>query len=1128
MTHFVAAGHWSPPSILCTSCYQVLPYAELNSNFDFANGVVGITCSHCKQLNWTCQVCAKNWKSDRNNRKHFDSKAHKHMVAQQQLSNAQATIDTDTNDDFYIPDCNQQTPMDEECNIANENTASKSDDWLISIPQKLGKLALSLDEIKESGSFPANSRAPEFYYFESQHPGQGAKYLTAKPFHVEPSMVGNEEAEFHLRMTKFLTRLTRSDQEELAYFLLKVCNSTSKDNNLNIFKSTRPPTSTEDFNDFYIKGKNSVTKHLPIPVVMKTQDRSHSYVTLTDVIQNMLAASTAVDEFHFETDMHSNSSFFDGDTPASISTTRAAYSLYLELKKGEVDTGFVLYLWIKRWSDDFDPNNTKQSRNQVWIMTNTVCPPAGEKKGRNTFFMAIGQKGDEHSGIEELFEKELSVLSGQGKDFYHGGRREIIKVKAGKVCVCVDRPERASVYQVGDHNGTFSQLWCHAVHVDGNGEDNCLPSCPFCRQKRLDSHLKLGLEVPSCNGEHCVSWNVMDSKFTSAAPAGYPTVFDERPGAPQAPIGREIITNSNQKQRLPCIYLTVGWLQEAVIFAHHQLKTRPPNSNARKRYWTKAMAVAYLRTCAIGTKLQNAIYDSAQNGDDRPPLPCSWSPGVALQLNHYAVMHMLFLGHVKSNFEMNNKFHLYYKISATFGKQANKYLRDVQALRCSRFFDAQPLSTSSWGTGVWVSENYVFWARAINFFSTLPAILNCKWSASPKFNEDLRMVMRFSSASIAAVSRIMSEKRHVGDMNNVVKIYLDTMVEMDRWIQNTSMDSLVSTSVVPVNNTGAPASNSAVPPEAMLTQSVSNTVVQVNNTGAPVNTSAVPPNGANVHCTSGAVNSTDVPLNTTAVQTTVTGKRKKRTKDSYNFCKSNSLGILSAAEAHRYFGPAVLHWEGGWAGERKIQPVKAELGIKRVNADWQYLVLNTLWQQDRLSALIDEIGSRHSLDKDNRREMEGQLRVYANRDAVIDAVTSCMPLSAMLASDGSIWMAYRPTTEEFRNDSTKTTIKDWSRSALQLLKLKFNDDMAQLVSDLCWFAPVSVEMEEVLTLGSTIELKLHADQFLLLLPKLGATDEYQNMYYALGSKWTERIRGGSFEQPRLSKDLFKDWMPVER
>ena len=996
---------------------------------------------------------------------------------------AQASHHHGCEEDWDTNGCDGPSPdLDAPVGDDDDNEQSKLKcDWLTSISEPLGKPALTLEVIQQDGSFPPSSTSPQYYFFESQHPGQGAKYLTAKPFGIPPADVTNEEAEFHLRMTKFLTRLTKTEQEELAYFMRHVYNA--RDDTLRIFNRTRPPISTEDFNDFYLGGKKSITKHLPTPVVMKTEDQTHSYVTLTDVIQNMLGASTAVDQFQFETDMVPNglaSEFFNDAEPATISKTRAAYSLFLNLSKEEHGPDFVLYLWIKRWCDDFDPNNTKQSRNQVWLMTNTICPPHGENKGRNTFFMAIGQKGDDHQQIDKLFEEELSGLSSPGgKTFYHGGRRELIRVKAGKVCVCVDRPERASLYQIGDHTGTFSTLWGHAVDVDGKCEDNCLPSCPFCRRKRLHNHLQIETnpsQDKACPND-CVSWNVMDSKFTSAAPADYPTVWDERPGAPLPPPGREI--SASGERRLPCIYLTIPWLKQAVIFAHHQLKTNPPDSTPRKRYWTKKQSTTFLRTCGIGSKLYDAIFASAQNGDEKPPLPYSWNPSNALQLTHYAAMHMLFLGHAKSNYDMVNKFHAHYKLSATFGKQANKILRDVQALRCNRFFDAQPLSTSTWGTGVWVSENYLFWVRCLKFFTTLPAVVDSKQVGKGNFDQDLRMVLRFCSSSLAAISRIMSERKPVGDMDDVVKIYLDTMVEMDRWLQETAIAGSGS------------------------------------STGEPVSSTGVPPTGDATSTQEPAVSGTAAPP---------TRKRKKRTKESYNFCKSNSLGILSVAEAHRYLGPAILHWEGGWGGEKKIQPAKAHLGIKRANADWQLLVLQTLWREDELSWLIEAMSSDRA-SKVNNREMEGQLKIYANHAAVIDAIERCMPLSGMLAKDGSVWIAYRPTTVEYGSDTAKSTLRNWSRSALQMLKLQFDDPSGLLVSHSCWFAPITVveSDSDKMTLGSPQELNLHVNQYLLLLPKLAANDEYQNMYYVIGSKWTERAANGAFEQPQLQLELFKDW-----
>ena len=151
------------------------------------------------------------------------------------------------------------------------NLTDRKGDWLTSIPRTLGQPAITLEAIMHGGSFPPNSKSPAYYHFESQHPGEGAKYLSAKPFDVSPSAVSSKEAEFHLRMTQFVSRLTKSEQEEFAYCLLHVFNA--RDADLSIFKSTRPPTSTEDFNEFYLSGKKSVTKHLPTPIVNKTNDQ---------------------------------------------------------------------------------------------------------------------------------------------------------------------------------------------------------------------------------------------------------------------------------------------------------------------------------------------------------------------------------------------------------------------------------------------------------------------------------------------------------------------------------------------------------------------------------------------------------------------------------------------------------------------------------------------------------------------------------------------------------------------------------------------------------------------------------------------------------------------------------------
>ena len=155
--------------------------------------------------------------------------------------------------------------------------------------------------------------------------------------------------------------------------------------------------------------------------------------------------------------------------------------------KEDDDDQYILYLWYKVWSDDFNHNNTKALRNQVWSNTFTIFPGKEESQGRNTYFMSISCKGEDHSEIEMLFHNELSALSNEGKMFYHGGLKHVIKVKMGKLLNCVGRPERTSILQVGDHNGTYSTFWGHSCKVDGYCKENHLPSCKECHKQCLQS-----------------------------------------------------------------------------------------------------------------------------------------------------------------------------------------------------------------------------------------------------------------------------------------------------------------------------------------------------------------------------------------------------------------------------------------------------------------------------------------------------------------------------------------------------------------------------------------------------------------------------------------------------------------
>ena len=231
---------------------------------------------------------------------------------------------------------------------------------------------------------------------------------------------------------------------------------------------------------------------------------------------------------------------------------------------------------------------------------------------------------------------------------------------------------------------------------------------------------------------------------------------------------------------LHAIRLNVKWLQSALIFGHHNVKPRPPSGRTNKRFWTKANLSAYLRSCSCTDRLIVSVYLSAKNGDSDPPFPAAWSNPMILSKCHYAQMHMLFLGHVKSDIEMVSKWLGHYEILASFGKQANMYLHAGRNLRANRYFTAHPFSTNSWGTGVWVSENYLFWGRVMKFFLILPALNQQRLIINnEKYIKEIRMIMRFVSGTQACLCHIMSTERVVSDLQDMILLYLDAMVEID-------------------------------------------------------------------------------------------------------------------------------------------------------------------------------------------------------------------------------------------------------------------------------------------------------------------------------------------------------------
>ena len=393
--------------------------------------------------------------------------------------------------------------------------------------------------------------------------------------------ISQQEAQFTILFSSLLIELTGKQRSVHAEILLLAGNASNQE--LSIFRKTRLPTTVEDFDLFYLKWNDSFMQNLPIPVVQSTPDMVNSYVSLADLIANELGKAQEFDNLKISTELIMQ----DINCVPSVAATENRRRLYLDLQQDPTDKSCTLHLWLLReWRDDFDPNNTKSSRNQVWVNTFTIGIESNNQTGSTTYFMGLGAKNDDHSQVEKAPLNEMEIFNTTGYDIFHGGMQRIVRVKLGKRVTGIDRPKRTSMFAVGDHkNGTFSSCWGIASKIDPKQQENRLPSCQKCRKFRLS---QMGIMRTDENAANititdCQDWNLFHPQFRFQCPNNYPTEYDKRPGPPSPPAHRPIF---HQERIEPT-----------------QVSLQNSSRNQGQANTTKA----FLRTCGCTNKLINLV-----------------------------------------------------------------------------------------------------------------------------------------------------------------------------------------------------------------------------------------------------------------------------------------------------------------------------------------------------------------------------------------------------------------------------------------------------------------------------------------------------------------------------------------
>ena len=104
-----------------------------------------------------------------------------------------------------------------------------------------------------------------------------------------PSNISQDEVSLHLNITNFSTKLSESQQYQFTDILNQL--------HATKFVHSRPPTSFQDLQKFYLSGKYSIYKNIACPSVSEFDD--HACILLQEVVQFALATLDNLSIKHF-------------------------------------------------------------------------------------------------------------------------------------------------------------------------------------------------------------------------------------------------------------------------------------------------------------------------------------------------------------------------------------------------------------------------------------------------------------------------------------------------------------------------------------------------------------------------------------------------------------------------------------------------------------------------------------------------------------------------------------------------------------------------------------------------------------------------------------------------------------
>lgn len=491
----------------------------------------------------------------------------------------------------------------------------------------------------------------------------------------------------------------------------------------------------------YFRPKDGLAKNLPIPSV-KTDIANHACLDPLDCVKNLLAHGIPIGPIGHSSSTHYSFALkpysWITETPRARELKDLALGVAATRRSEGTCTGEeLIILPAFSWQDDFDPNNsTKNNRGSVWTQTLTIAPPRDRRNNPlQTYPVAIGKsKDNSHDAVQTFLRGRLQELSQEPVVVYSKSHGKPVAVMMFVYAILQDQPERRKDLMTAPGNANYHGRFNYSTHTF-----NLLPvlrTCDSCR-----TSLRGGTLPRMC--PNCVCWDVAQGlkpeapkeildKLKLELPYGYPmTHLDNDQGIQYLTEDNRILPFQMTTDRLKCSFrlafdnlVNRNW-KNSTFFAfvkRENFKEDLIQDLLKKASNTRALQEILSGRVIVSSVSKNAILEDAKQFPDqyrRPETPKSWDVQGGLSVYVDVLMHLLFLGIVKSTLGTIRLWLCKQGKHAAFHRHTdefNKRLKELHLdwLKCEEFRDTGKF-------GGWVSENFLGFSRILKwFFQNIP------------------------------------------------------------------------------------------------------------------------------------------------------------------------------------------------------------------------------------------------------------------------------------------------------------------------------------------------------------------------------------------------------------------------